>query len=180
MKVSLIFPKPPDKEGIFLNTVKEAEKYVKEKIDFYGFPPMGILYLATYLTENNFETSIYDQFARGTSIDETLKWIKQEDPDILGFSTITTSGTGISSAEIAKRVKEEINPNVKIIFGNYHATFNDIRILNKYPFIDACIRGEGENTLLEIAEKTEKGHSFEDIRGVSYRSNGRIIRNEDR
>lgn len=179
MKVSLIFPKPPDR-GIFCGTVKEAERYVKEKIDFYGFPPMGILYLATYLSENNFDVSIYDQFARGASIDDTLKWIKHEDPDILGFSTITTSGTGITSAEIAKRVKEEINPNVKILFGNYHATFNDTRILNKYPFIDACIRGEGENTLLEIAEKTEKGHDFEDIRGVSYRNNGRIIRNEDR
>ena len=179
MKVSLIFPKPPDR-GIFCGTVKEAEQYVKEKIEFYGFPPMGILYLATYLSENNFDVSIYDQFARGASFDDTLKWIKHEDPDILGFSTITTSGTGITSAEIAKRVKEEINPNVKILFGNYHATFNDTRILNKYPFIDACIRGEGENTLLEIAEKTEKGHGFEDIRGVSYRSNGRIIRNEDR
>ncbi len=179
MKVSLIFPKPPDR-GIFCGTVKEAERYVKEKIDFYGFPPMGILYLATYLSENNFDVSIYDQFARGASINDTLKWIKHEDPDILGFSTITTSGTGITSAEIAKRVKEEINPNVKILFGNYHATFNDTRILNKYPFIDACIRGEGENTLLEIAEKTEKGHGFEDIRGVSYRNNGRIIRNEDR
>ncbi|MFX0042386.1 MAG: B12-binding domain-containing radical SAM protein [Candidatus Hodarchaeota archaeon] len=180
MKVSLIFPKPPEGEGIFCGTVKEAERYVTEKIDFYGFPPMGILYLATYLTENNVKTSIFDQFARGASINETLQWIKQEDPDILGFSTITTSGTGISSAEIAKRVKEEINPNVKILFGNYHATFNDTRILNKYPFIDACIRGEGENTLLEIAEKTEKGQGFEDIKGVTYRNNGRIIRNEDR
>ena len=179
MKVSLIFPKPPDR-GIFCGTVKDAERYVKEKIDFYGFPPMGILYLATYLSENNFDVSLYDQFFYQSSIDDTLKWIKHEDPDILGFSTITTSGTGITSAEIAKRVKEEINPNVKILFGNYHATFNDTRILNKYPFIDACIRGEGENTLLEIAEKTEKGHGFEDIRGVSYRNNGRIIRNEDR
>jgi anaerobic magnesium-protoporphyrin IX monomethyl ester cyclase len=180
LKVSLIFPKPPYHKGIFLGSVKEAESYVKEKIDFYGFPPMGILYLATYLTENNFDTTIYDQFARGASINETLQWIKQEDPDILGFSTITTSGTGISSAEIAKRVKEEINPNIKILFGNYHATFNDTRILNKYPYIDACIRGEGENTLLEIAEKTEKGHGFEDIRGITYRNNGKIIRNEDR
>ena len=179
MKVSLIFPKPSEK-GIFCGTVKEAEQYVKEKIDFYGFPPLGILSLATYLSENNFDASIYDQFAQGSSIDETLRWIKNEDPDILGFSTITTSGTGISSAEISKRVKEEINPNVKILFGNYHATFNDTRILNKYPYIDACIRGEGENTLLEIAQKSEKGHGFEDIRGVTYRNNGRIIRNKDR
>ena len=179
MKISLIFPKPP-KQGTFCGTVKEAEEYNEEKINFYGFPPMGILYLATYLNENNYDVSIFDQFARGASLDRTLNWIKREDPDILGFSTITTAGTGITSAEIARRVKEEINPNVKILFGNYHATFNDTRILNKYPFIDACIRGEGENTLLEIAEKTEKGRDFEDIRGLTYRENGRIIRNDDR
>jgi anaerobic magnesium-protoporphyrin IX monomethyl ester cyclase len=179
VKVSLIFPKPPE-QGTFCGTVNGAENYNKEKIEFYGFPPMGILYVGTYLNENNFDVSLLDQFARGLSIEDTLKWIKREDPDILGFSTITTAGTGRSSAEIAKRAKDEINPNLKILFGNYHATFNDTRILNKYPFIDACIRGEGENTLLEIAEKLEKGKGFEDIKGVTYRDNGSIIRNNDR
>ena len=179
MKVSLIFPKPPEK-GTFCGSVKGAEKYNEEKINFYGFPPMGILSLATYLSENNFNVSLLDQFARNLSIDETLNWIKQEDPDIIGFSTITTAGTGITSAEIAKRIKKEINPNIKILFGNYHATFNDVRILKKYPFIDACIRGEGEHTLLEIVEKTEKGQSFEDIRGVTYQENGKITKNNDR
>jgi len=179
LRISLIFPKPPE-EAIFCGTVKDAERYNKEKIEFFGFPPIGILYLATYLAENNFDVSILDQFARGYSIERTLEWIKREDPDILGFSTITTAGTGITSAEIARRVKEEINPNVKILFGNYHATFNDFRILNKYPYIDACIRGEGENTLLEVAEKIEKRKGFEDIRGVTYRDNGRIIKNDDR
>ncbi|MFX0007302.1 MAG: B12-binding domain-containing radical SAM protein [Promethearchaeota archaeon] len=179
MKISLIFPKPP-KEGIFCKTVKDAEKFNKEKIEFYGFPPMGILYLGTYLSENNFEVSILDQFARDFSNEETINWIKREDPDILGFSTITTAGTGKSSANIARSVKEKVNPNIKILFGNYHATFNDTRILNKYPFIDGCVRGEGENTLLEIAEKLEKGKNFEDIRGLTYRENGRIIRNDDR
>ncbi|MFX0075033.1 MAG: B12-binding domain-containing radical SAM protein, partial [Candidatus Hermodarchaeota archaeon] len=179
MKVSLIFPKPP-KQGTFCGTVEGAEKYNKDKIEFYGFPPMGILYLGTYLSENNVNVSLLDQFATNFSTERTLEWIKQEDPDILGFSTITTAGTGIIAAEIGRRVKEEINPHVKILFGNYHATFNDTRILNKYPFIDACVRGEGEETFLEVVEKTEKGKGFEEIRGVTYRDNNRIVRNEDR
>jgi len=179
MKVSLIFPKLPE-TSTFIGTVKEAEKYTEEKIEFFGFPPMGILYLATYLSKNNYDVSILDQFARGYSVERTLRWIKEENPDVLGFSTITTAGTGIISAEISRRVKEEINPNIKILFGNYHATFNDRRILEKYPFIDACIRGEGEQTLLEIAQKVEKDQSFEGIKGLTYRDNGRIIRNDDR
>ena len=181
LKISLIFPRPPKEEGTFLGTVYGAERYNEEKIEFYGFPPMGILSLATYLQDvGNYDVSILDQFAKGYSIKSTLEWIRREDPDILGFSTITTAGTGITSALIAKKAKEEINPNIKILFGNYHATFNDTRILNKYPYVDACIRGEGENTLLEIAEKFEKNRGFEDIKGVTYRNNGKIIRNDDR
>ena len=179
MKVALIFPKPLEK-ATFCGTVNGAENYYKEKIQFYGFPPMGILYLATYLSENNFKVSLLDQFARNYSMGETLQWIENEDPDVLGFSTITTAGTGISSAEIAKRVKEEINPNIKVLFGNYHATFNDTRILNKYPHIDACIRGEGERTLLEIVENMERNRGFADIRGLTYRENGKIVRANDR
>ena len=179
MKVSLIFPKPPE-QGTFCGTVEGAEKYNEEKIEFYGFPPMGILYLGTYLSENNFDVSLLDQFATGFSTERTLEWIKREDPDILGFSTITTAGTGITAAEISRRVKEEINPNIKILFGNYHATFNDTRILNKYPFIDACVRGEGEETLLQVAERVEKVKGFGDIRGLTYRDNNRVVRNDDR
>jgi anaerobic magnesium-protoporphyrin IX monomethyl ester cyclase len=179
LKVALIFPKPLEK-ATFCGTVKGAENYINEKIQFYGFPPMGILYLATYLSENNFKVSLLDQFARNYSVEETLQWVKNEDPDVLGFSTITTAGTGISSAEIAKRVKEELNPNIKILFGNYHATFNDTRILKKYPYIDACIRGEGERTLLEIVENMERNRGFADIRGLTYRENGKIARTIDR
>jgi anaerobic magnesium-protoporphyrin IX monomethyl ester cyclase len=179
LKVALIFPKPLEK-ATFCGTVKGAENYINEKIQFYGFPPMGILYLATYLSENNFKVSLLDQFARNYSVEETLQWVKNEDPDVLGFSTITTAGTGISSAEIAKRVKEELNPNIKILFGNYHATFNDTRILKKYPYIDACIRGEGERTLLEIVENMERNRDFADIRGLTYRENGKIARTIDR
>jgi anaerobic magnesium-protoporphyrin IX monomethyl ester cyclase len=106
-----------------------------------AFPPLSILYLVAVLEEAGFEASVLDQPALGLTVEETLKWVEKEDPDVLGFSTLTTSGR--TAALISRKVKEE-NPNVTIVFGNHHATFNPERILNKYPSVDVIVRREGE------------------------------------
>ena len=84
------------------------------------------------------EVSILDQTAKRFSLDQTVNWVKKEDPDILGFSVLNTAAK--EAPRIAKQVKEE-NPNITIVFGNYHATFNAERILNTYPSVDVIVRG---------------------------------------
>ena len=89
------------------------------------------------------EVSILDQPARRFSLDQTVSWVRKEDPDILGFSVLLSAAK--EAPKIAERVKVE-NPNITIVFGNYHATFNAERLLKKYPFVDVVARGEGEYT----------------------------------
>jgi radical SAM superfamily enzyme YgiQ (UPF0313 family) len=131
-----------------------------------SFPPLGILYLAAVLEENGTEVSALDQPAKGYSVDETIKWIEKEDPDILGFSTFSVSGR--TAALISARVKEK-NPNITIVFGNYYATFNPERILRKYPQVDVIVRGEGENTAIELSDCLKKGDDLKKVQGISFR-----------
>jgi len=140
-------------------------------------PPLGMLYIATYLRENGIRTSIIDEAAQGYSLKKTVDWVKKEDPDILGFSTC--SATGRKAALIAEKVKQE-NPNVKIAFGNFFATFNAERILKKYPSVDLIIRGEGEHTSLELTKCLEADGNLKSVLGINFRNNGRIISTPDR
>ncbi|MFX0046692.1 MAG: B12-binding domain-containing radical SAM protein [Candidatus Hermodarchaeota archaeon] len=143
------------------------------------YPPLGICYLSSVLKKENYHVDIIDQAAMGFNLTQIVEWIKKKDPDILGFSTLTASGSGISAAITSIEVKKW-NPNVKIVFGNRHVTHNDYRVLNKYPEVDICVRGEGEITFLELVRAVEKNKSFKDIKGLTYRDNGTIKRNEDR
>ncbi|MFW9785034.1 MAG: B12-binding domain-containing radical SAM protein, partial [Candidatus Heimdallarchaeota archaeon] len=143
------------------------------------YPPLGMCYLSAVLKNENYEVEIIDQAARGLNLLEIIKWIKNKDPDILGFSTLTASGSGISAAKTSGKIKEW-NPNIKIVFGNRHATVNDYKILNKYPFVDICVRDEGEFTFLELVRALEKGNSLKNIKGITYRSNGKMVRNGER
>lgn len=141
-------------------------------------PPLGMLYIATYLRENGIDVSIIDEAAQGFSIKDTIDWVKKENPDLLGFSTCSSSGR--KAAIIAEKVKKE-NPNVKIIFGNFYATFNPERILNKYPFVDFIVRGEGEYTSLELTKSLEKNGDLKKVLGITYRGNtNKIISTADR
>ena len=141
-----------------------------------SFPPLGILYLAAVLREKGVEVSLLDQPAQGFSVDDTVRWIEQENPDILGFSTFATSGK--TAALISEKVKET-NPDITVVFGNYYATFNPERILKKYRAVDIIVRGEAENTAVELADCLSHDNDLKSVRGISFRNNGNIISTPD-
>jgi len=166
MKFSLINPGPNPELPI---------EDVKKMIG--AAPPLGMLYIATYLRENGIDISIIDEATQGYSLKGTIDWVKKEDPEILGFSTCSSSGR--KAALIAKKVKQE-NPNIVTVFGNFYATFNAERILKKYPFLDFIIRGEGEHTSLELTKCLEKKGDLKKVLGINFRNNGHIISTPDR
>ena len=141
-----------------------------------AFPPLSILYLTAVLKEMGVEVSVLDQPALGLTVDEAVQWVETENPDILGFSTLTSSGQ--TAARISTKVKEK-NPNVTTVFGNHHATFNAERILSKYPAVDIVVRGEGEKTVVDLADCLENGGNFKKVRGIHFRNGGKIVATPD-
>ena len=162
MKFSFINPSPPSESMYMVPT---------------AWPPLGILYCAGVLKAGGIEVSLLDQPAKRFSLDQTVNWVKKEDPDIIGFSVLLSVAK--EAPKIAERVKAE-NPNITVVFGSHHATFNAERILEKYPFVDIVVRGEGEHTSLEIARCLEKQRELDNVKGVTFRKNGMIVSNPDR
>lgn len=142
-----------------------------------AWPPLGMLYCAGVLIKEGIEVSLLDQTVRGFSLKHTLDWVKKEDPDILGFSVLHSAAK--EAPTIAEGAKAE-NPNVVIVMGNYHATFNAERILRKYPYVDVIVRGEGEYASLELAKCLEKGENLREVKGITFRDDGKIVSTPDR
>jgi len=97
--------------------------------------------------------------------------------DVYGFSTIVTGE--IPSVQIAKELKK-INSQIKIILGNQWASLNDLEVLKFFPHIDYIVRGEGEETLLELLDVVENNCELGNVKGISYLDNFNPRRNEDR
>lgn len=165
MKVCLVSSSPNEN----LNE-KEKTKSIT------AFPPLGILYLAAVLKQKGVEVAVLDQAGQGLTIDQTVNWVLAQNPDVLGFSTLATSG--ITAALISGQVKQK-NPNIKIVFGNHYATFNAERILQHYPFVDIIVRGEGEQTISQLVECLSRNGDLTSVRGIHYRKDKNIAGNPD-
>jgi len=162
----------------FINPSPNVELPTCEKHKAIGsWPPLGILYVASALKEKGIEVSVLDQAAKNMSVKAAVDWAKHQNPDLLGFSTLSSSGR--TAAIIARKVKRE-NPDLPIVFGNYHATFNAERILRTYPWVDVVVRGEGEEASLEIAKCLGKEDDLKSILGVTYRNDNRVVSTPDR
>jgi len=160
MKVALINAVPVD-------MTKENPKPL-----FSSFAePLGVLYIAGVLLKEGYKVSVLDHGATDYTFSQVLEWIKREDPDVLGLSVLTRAfQSGIEIAKLAK----EWNPNLIVLLGNFQTVCGE-RILKKYNIIDFCVRGEGEQTILELLELIKKNkQNYEDIQGIFYRRNGII------
>jgi radical SAM superfamily enzyme YgiQ (UPF0313 family) len=123
------------------------------------------------------EVSILDQPAKGFSMEETVKWVEDEGPELVGFSPFGTSS--LTAAHLGNEIKERL-PDTTIVYGNYHATFNAERILRNYPFVDIIVRGEGEQTIIDLVESKKGLQRLEETPGITFRKGGEIVSTPDR
>ncbi|MHA2012675.1 MAG: B12-binding domain-containing radical SAM protein [Candidatus Helarchaeota archaeon] len=172
MKILLINPS----SKIFDSYIDRTDYYNKKHLFTASMPPMGLLYLDAILDDSGYKTMIIDHSATGISLNSMLKKIKNFDPEIIGISVLSNSSQ--TSNKIARSIKK-LNPNIKIVYGNCHATIWGKRILKNYPFVDYCVKGEGEYTFLKLLDAIERNKSMENIDGLVYRNNGHIVENKD-
>lgn len=72
-----------------------------------------------------------------------------------------------------------INPRPIIIAGGLHPTYCDEHTM-AISKIDIIVRGEGEIVLGEVLKALAAGSPLDDIKGLTFRRNGRIVRTPDR
>lgn len=68
-----------------------------------------------------------------------------------------------------------------VVFGGPHPTALPDQVLTCYPQIDYIVRGEGEITVVDFAEKLSKNQNADSVPGVSYKGkDGKIYHNPNR
>lgn len=137
----------------------------------YDGPPLGapacLLSLAAPLRKSNFEVVIVDAAVEP----DWLNVVLGELPGALCLGISVLTGPMIRGAvRMAKAAKKQA-PGVPVIFGGWHPSLLPGETLQE-TFVDAIVRGQGELTLLEIAEKLAEGKSFHGVHGASTKQFG--------
>jgi radical SAM superfamily enzyme YgiQ (UPF0313 family) len=181
-KVLLIYP---------YNTSRETNTR------WYPAEPLGLLYIASYLSEWAQQHGVPMQikildiqlegpshciltargFRNGMTDEQIKEYVAAFQPDVVGISMNYTFGVQ-DTLDIAETIKQTI-PQTPLVVGGAHATLDHHKVA-EHPAVDIVVRGEGEATFQELCGAIYHDSDIDGIAGITYRSNGSVKTNPDR
>jgi anaerobic magnesium-protoporphyrin IX monomethyl ester cyclase len=140
-----------------------------------NWPPAWVAYLAGSLRKAGYtDLRFIDAMTNHLDEDQVRALLAAEKPDIIGATAITPS---IYKAERLLQIAKEVHPNAVTVLGGIHATFMYQQVLTEAPWIDAIVRGEGEEIFTELVGAVASGRWLEQraaIRGIAYTEGTKI------
>ena len=156
------------KKIIFLNPpISMEERYGKLALAGAIQPPLGLINLASVMREAGWGVQVLDSEALQIDIEITIDRIVSSKPNLLASTAVTLSIE--RAAEVAEAVKA-VSPRIITIIGGVHLTSQPHETMQKYQSFDYGVVGEGERTILELAEALVGDRDASEVDGVISRS----------
>jgi anaerobic magnesium-protoporphyrin IX monomethyl ester cyclase len=132
---------------------------------------LGIAYLSGSLKAAGHEVGLFDM-TWGFDRKALEQVLLRDRPDLVGVSVRSTDFEyGIAAAEVVKACLD-----VPIAFGGAHATVDPEGTLARGAVDMVCV-GEGEEAVLELAQRMDNGEDYSDVQSFWFKRDGQIIRN---
>lgn len=148
----------------------------REQLVMKPYPPLGIMYLASWLEKNHIHNEVFD--STFSSFEEWCKHISEKHPDVLGIYVNLMTKTKV--LEMIKYIRrEEKLKKCKIVLGGPEVR-NSADLFLQYG-ADIIIVGEGEQTFYELIINLHKPQPIlEKIKGIVFKKNTDIIHTGER
>ncbi|MFL5784690.1 MAG: B12-binding domain-containing radical SAM protein [Bacteriovoracaceae bacterium] len=162
----ILFLNPPGEFTLTEAPDEKGEGFL-ESDDFGNFPPLGLLYVMSYLEKvaPHHELIFHDCIAEKIGHKDIEELIRKINPDVVGITSFTIALVDIVKvAEVIKKVK----PDCHICLGGHHPIAFPVQAAQLVHF-DSVVVGEGEKVFAELISRLERKENFTDITGVYTR-----------
>lgn len=141
-----------------------------------NWPPAWVAYLAGYLKAAGYsDITFIDAMTHHLDDNQVAERLRELQPDIIGCTAITPA---IYKAERLLEIAKAECPRAVTVLGGIHGTFMYQQVLGEAPWIDAVVRGEGEQVFLDLVTAVDQG-TWEggkaDIKGIAYLDGGKVV-----
>ncbi len=142
---------------------------------YHAWTPLAILSLGSYLEQHGIEVEYFDERIHRK---DRFKELIKRDPLLVGLSTMTCFQIK-NTLRLAKLARNRA-PYIPLVWGGTHPSMMAEQTLES-GFVDFVVKGEGEQTLLELVQTLQRGErDFSGINGLGWKRNSSITMNQDR
>ena len=149
--------------------------------------PIWLAYAAGNCEKAGHEIKLFDSCSGRVNLDDTLSIINEFQPTFVVLDTSTPSI--INDLSVAKSIKDSLGQNVITCLMGTHPSSLPDETLGMEKSLDIIIRGEADQTVVEIANALDgllpvelsndnKKDIFSKIKGISFQIDSEIFHNE--
>jgi radical SAM superfamily enzyme YgiQ (UPF0313 family) len=144
---------------------------------FFRIPNLGLCSIAGNLNGESTNVKVLDLILAGKNPKAyLLKVLKDFEPDIVGFSSMTFQYK--YTLELVKATRN-YSKKIKTVLGGYHSTVNyeTISQSDDMKYFDFLIRGEGEYSFRDLVKAMKNKFDFKNVPGITYIIENNIVHN---
>ena len=131
--------------------------------------PLGILAISTPLLNAGYEVLIIDS----TITPDYKKRVMEEVKDALCLGISVVTGPMIRETVDVARAIKKWNPDFPVILGGWHPSLLPGQTLEA-PYVDIIVRAQGEDSMLEVANRLRDDAPLDDVLGVGFKRDGKM------
>ncbi len=139
----------------------------------FRFPPLGLGYIAATLRQRSVEVELVD--CTFLNYQQAVARVFNSKPDIVGFYCMFSMKK--TAIELAQALRRHLGKDCLLVVGGPLPSWSPESFLGVF---DAVGVGEGEQTMVELAEAVGEGKSLSNVGGIIYKNENRIINNPPR
>jgi radical SAM superfamily enzyme YgiQ (UPF0313 family) len=115
----------------------------------------------------------FDDFESAAELEQVVGWLREQDPDLIGISLMSSHLRRVQ--QLTSAIRKAVQ--APILWGGIHPTTDPERCLEQADIV--CV-GEGEDAVVELADRLAAGKGYGDVANLWLRRNGDVIRNPAR
>jgi len=142
----------------------------------YVHSNLAIRYIREYCKELPVNINV-EEYTINQHVEDIVGEIFRSEYDVICFSVYIWNLE--ENMRVAEMIKD-LNPSIKIVMGGPEVSYDAIQLLEKHPYVDVIMRGEGEKTAFEFFKSINKNESLDLVKGITYRTEADIIENDER
>lgn len=157
-----------------ITLVNPPHTAIGSRIPREHLPPLGLLSIGGPLLDAGFQVDLLDAELAPMSLPQIVQEVRRRQADVLMIGHSGSSTAHPTVVQLSRLLKVAI-PKLIIVYGGVHPTYHWDEILAECAEIDVIVRGEGEQTALDLIRAIVARTSLSNIKGLAFRDQGRIV-----
>lgn len=148
-----------------------CRRFISNRVGLGYQVPLGLVALAGPLLDAGHQVRLIDNDVRGWSDERVADEVEREGADVVLLGHSASLAAHPVAMRTAAHLKARL-PQVRLVYGGAYPTFAAAQVLQDFPAVDVIVRGEGEQTVVALAQALERGQDLGGVPGLTFRRGG--------